>query len=148
MSLVENKKARLDYEVLDALEAGLVLSGSEVKATRKGQADLKGSYIEVNPAGEAYLINCYIAPYKPASFSQKSYSPNQPRKLLLTKKELRFLVGKQKEKGLTIIPLEIFLKNNYLKIKIAVARGKKKFDKRESIKKKEFERRKQKLLND
>ncbi|HPI67036.1 MAG TPA: SsrA-binding protein SmpB [bacterium] len=147
MSLAENKKARLEYEILETFEAGLILSGPEVKAVRKGQVDLKGSYAEVNANGEAYLINCYIAPYKPASLLQKNYSPNQLRKLLLTKKELRFLMGKQKEKGLAIIPLEIFLKNNYLKVKIAVARGKKKFDKRESIKKREFERRKQKLIN-
>lgn len=147
MLLAENRHVYHDYEILETYEAGLVLSGPEVKATRKGQVDLKGAYVSVDNNSEAWLINAYIAPYKPAVLAQKNYSANQPRKLLLTKKELRFLMGKQKEKGLAIIPLEIFLKNNYLKIKIGIGRGKKKFDKRESIKKKEFKRRKQRLLN-
>lgn len=147
MSLVENRHAYHDYEILDTLEAGLVLSGPEVKSIRKGQMDLKGAYISVDHNSEAWLTNAYVAPYKPAVLIQKNYEPNQPRKLLLTKKELRLLIGKQKEKGLAIVPLEVLVKNNYLKIKIGIGRGKKKFDKRESIKKREFERRKQRLIN-
>ena len=78
--------------------------------------------------------------------AQKNYNPNQPRKLLLTKKEIRFLIGKQKEKGFSIIPLEIYLKNSFIKIKIGIGRGKKKYDKREALKKRDFERKKQRLV--
>jgi len=146
MIIVNNKQAYFDYEITDKFDAGIVLSGPEVKSVKKGQVDVKGAYVSIDGSSEAWLTNCYIALYKPAKKSQQNYDPNMPRKLLLTKKELRFLIGKQKEKGFSIIPLEIFLKNNLIKIKIGIGRGKKKFDKRESIKKRDFERRKQKLM--
>jgi len=122
------------------------LSGPEVKSVKKGQLDLKGTYVEVDGKGEAWLTNAYVAPYKPARLAQKNYNPNQPRKLLLTKKEIRFLIGKQKEKGFSIIPLEVYLKNSFIKIKIGIGRGKKKYDKREALKKRDFERKKQRLV--
>jgi SsrA-binding protein len=142
----KNKKAYFDYKISDEFEAGLVLSGPEVKSVKKGSIDLKGSYIEINKKEEAEIVNLFIAPYKPARSVQKDYNPNSPRKLLLTKKEIRFLIGKSKEKGISIIPLEIFLKNRLIKIKIGVGKGKKKFDKREDIKKKDFDRRKLRSL--
>ncbi len=147
MTIINNKQASFDYEITDKFDAGIVLSGPEVKSVKKGQVDLKGAYVSIDGSGEAWLTNCYIALYKPAKTVQKDYNPNQPRKLLLTKKEINFLIGRQKEKGFSIIPLEIFLKNSFIKIKIGIGRGKKKYDKRESIKKRDFERRKQRLLN-
>ena len=124
----------------------MVLSGPEVKSVKKGQLDLKGAYASVDANSEVWLVNAYIASYKPARLAQKNYNPNQPRKLLLTKKEIRFLIGKQKEKGFSIIPLEIYLKNSFIKIKIGIGRGKKKYDKREALKKRDFERKKQRLV--
>ena len=148
MNLIyRNKSAFHNYQISDTLEAGLVLSGPEVKSAKKGQIDLKGSYIQVDENSEAWLINSYIAPYKPASTAQKNYNPHQNRKLLLTKKELKTLIGKQKEKGTAIVPLEIFLKNRFVKIKIGIGTGKKKYDKREAIKKRDFEKRKKRLLS-
>jgi len=146
MFLTTNKQAHHNYEITDTFEAGMVLSGPEVKSVKKGQLDLKGAYVEVDGKGEAWLTNAYVAPYKPARLAQKNYNPNQPRKLLLTKKEIRFLIGKQKEKGFSIIPLEVYLKNSFIKIKIGIGRGKKKYDKREALKKRDFERKKQRLV--
>ncbi|PIP29525.1 SsrA-binding protein, partial [Candidatus Kuenenbacteria bacterium CG23_combo_of_CG06-09_8_20_14_all_36_9] len=139
-------QAHHNYEITDTFEAGMVLSGPEVKSIKKGQMDLKGAYASVDANSEVWLVNAYIASYKPARLAQKNYNPNQPRKLLLTKKEIRFLIGKQKEKGFSIIPLEVYLKNSFIKIKIGIGRGKKKYDKREALKKRDFERKKQRLV--
>jgi len=146
MLLSENRKANFDYQILETFEAGLVLTGPEVKSARAGQIDLKGSYVTINANCEATLEKSYIAAYKPARTAQKSYDPNRSRKLLLTKKELNYLLGKQNEKTVSIIPLSVHLAHNLIKIKIAIARGKKKFDKRESIKKREFERKKRQVM--
>jgi len=149
MTIASNKQVFYNYKIIDTQEAGIVLSGPEVKSIKKGQMDLKGSYVEIDAGGEAWLTNSYIAPYKPAKTAEKNYNPNAPRKLLLTKREIRFLIGKQKERGFSIVPVEVYLKNNFIKIKIGIAKGKKKFDKREDIKKRDFERRKKKLaIND
>ncbi len=148
MSLANNKIAYHNYEISDTFVAGVVLSGPEVKAAKAGQIDLKGAYAAINNQNEAWLYNCYVAAYKPAKVLQKDYDPNQPRKLLLTKKEINSLIGKQKEKGTSLVPVEIFLAHNLIKIKIGLGRGKKNFDKREAIKKRDFERRKQKILKD
>jgi len=137
MSIAKNKKAYHNYKISDEFEAGLVLSGPEVKAVKKGSVDLKGSYVVVNKFSEAEIINLFIAPYKPARSMQKDYQPNTPRKLLLTKKEIRFFIGKQKEPGVSLIPLEVYLKNRLVKIKIGIGKGKKKFDNK-SIKKLNF----------
>jgi len=146
MAIIQNKSARHNFQILDTFEAGLVLSGPEVKSIKKGQIDLKGAYVEIDNNSQAWLVNSYVAPYKPAKSAQKKYNPHQSRRLLLTKKEFRQLIGKQKEKGISIIPLRVFIKNRLIKLEIATARGKKKYDKREDIKKRDFERRKRRLI--
>lgn len=146
MSLAQNKKVYHDYFVLETFQAGLVLTGPEVKAVKAGQADLKGSYITIDQNSEAWLNHAYIASYQPAKSMQRKYQTNQTRKLLLNKREISYLLGKEKERGLTIVPLKVYLKNNFIKLEIAVVRGKKQFDKREAIKKKDFERRKQRMI--
>jgi SsrA-binding protein len=138
MFLVENKKARFNYEILETLEAGIELFGFEVKALRQKKASLEGSRVIVR-GGEAYLIGATVSPYQPANTPQ-TYAADRNRKLLLTKKEINSLVGYENKKGLTIIPLSVYNKGRKIKISIGIARGKKKFDKREVIKKRETER--------
>ncbi|MEA3272546.1 MAG: SsrA-binding protein SmpB [Patescibacteria group bacterium] len=139
MSIAINKKALFDYEILEKLEAGLVLTGQEVKSVKNGQINLKGSYVTLKD-GEAYLLNAHISPYKKAGIL-KDYNPTRSRKLLLHKKELTRLIGKSQEKGLTIIPLKVYTKGRgKIKIEIGIGRGKKKYEKRETIKKREVER--------
>lgn len=147
MTITTNKTAYYNYTISDTFEAGLVLSGPEVKSVKKGQIDLKGAYVTVDPQLEAWLLNASIAPYGPARSMQKKYDLQQNRKLLLTKKELKYLLGKQKEPGVSLMPLKVFLKNRLIKIEIGVGKGKKKYDKREIIKKRDFDRRKRRALN-
>ena len=146
MSITTNKLAYHDYQILDTLEAGLVLSGPEVKSVKSGGVNLKGSYINIKSDRDALLVKAHISLYKPATIAQRNYDPYQDRKLLLTKKELKHLFGKSKESGITIIPLKIYLKHSLIKLEIGIARGKKKHDKRETIKKRDFDKRKRKLL--
>lgn len=136
--LAENKKARFDYEVLDALEAGLVLSGQETKSAKAGQMSIKGSFVTFHN-NDAYLTNAHVSKYKQAG-PQPNFDPARSRKLLLHKKEIDYLRGKSLEKGLTIIPLKVYTKSRFIKIEVAVARGKHKYDKREAIKKRELDR--------
>ncbi len=136
--LVKNKKAGFNYHILDKMEAGLALSGQEVKAVREGKASLFGAYVTIKK-GECYLVNCNISPYQPKN-TPLSYNPQRDRKLLLKKREIDYLFGKTKEKGTTLIPLRIYTKKNLLKIEVGVARGKKKHDKREAIKRREIDR--------
>lgn len=138
MSLAENKKAHFDYEILEKYQAGLVLSGQETKSAKDGQINLKGTYVTFH-GGEAYVTNMHIAKYKPAG-QLPEYEPTHSRKLLLRKKEIAYLQGKALEKGLTIVPLKVYIKGRLVKIEIAVARGKHKYDKREAIKKKDLKR--------
>lgn len=138
MSLVQNKKVLFDYEILEKFEAGLKLHGFEVKSLRNGQGSLRGAYIIVR-GGEAFVIGMNVPPYQPAN-APKEYDPNRPRKLLLNKKEIATLVGFEKQKGLTIVPLSVYNKNSKLKLEIVVGRGKKKYDKRETIKRRDTER--------
>lgn len=142
--ITKNKKALFNYEVLDKYEAGIVLAGHEVKAVKNGQINLKGSYctIGIDPETQKpalFLMKANIALYKFAS-SMPYYDPERPRKLLVHKKELNSLIGKTKEKGLTIIPISVYTKGNLIKVEFALARGKKLHDKRESIKKRDIER--------
>lgn len=137
-SLASNKKAYHSYSIEDTLEAGLVLAGHEVKSVREGQASLTGAYVTIRN-GEAFLRNAYIGKYKRAT-NLESYDENRERKLLLHKSEINRLIGKTKEKGLTLIPLELYTSRKRIKLKIGLAKGKKQFDKRESIKKKELKR--------
>jgi len=137
--LAKNKKARFDYEILDTLEAGLVLSGQEVKSARQGQASLKGAYVTINNHGEAYLLNATIPPYKMAG-PLPNYDMTRSRKLLLHKKELDSLQGKLQQSGLTLVALSLYTKNNKIKLEIGLAKGKKKTDKRRTIKEREQKR--------
>ncbi len=137
-SYIENRKAYFDYEVLEKYEGGLELLGTEVKSIRKGKASLQGSFIIVR-GGEVFLINANIQPYQVNNID-KDYDTLRNRKILLTKKEIRELVETDQNKSLTIVPLALYNKGRKIKIEIAVVRGKKKFDKRESIKKRETDR--------
>lgn len=143
--LATNKKALFDYEILERYEGGIELKGFEVKAVKKGLAGLKGAYVRVKNEKEAYLINAYIAPYQVANIPS-TYDPTRSRKLLLHKKELRALLGKTSQKGLTLVSLSLYLKNNRVKLEFGLGRGKKKVDKREQIKKREVERRMRRYL--
>ncbi|MFN3301889.1 MAG: SsrA-binding protein SmpB [Patescibacteria group bacterium] len=136
-----NKKAYHNYEILETLEAGIVLSGPEVKAVKQGRIDLSNSYITIDKNQIPWIINLNIAPYPPAKGVQENYNPSQPRKLLLKKKEISSLIGKTKIKGLTVIPLKVYNKHGFIKIEIGIVKGKKKIDKREEIKKREIEKR-------
>jgi SsrA-binding protein len=133
-----NRKALHDYSIEDQLEAGLVLAGHEVKSIRNGQASLDGAFVTIRN-GEAWLRNAYVGKYKHAS-KLDGYDESRERKLLLNKKEIIRLQDKTKEKGLTLVPLQIYTSNRRLKLKIGLGRGKKQFDKRETIKKKELKR--------
>jgi len=135
---VENKKAYFNYEILETFEAGLVLIGQEVKSIKTGKASLKGSYVVLKNE-EVYLIGANIPPYQPKN-APTDYNPERSRKLLLNKSEIKHLIGKGKEKGLTLIPLKIYSKNGRIKLAFGTAKGKKKADKRETIKKRETER--------
>lgn len=137
-SLASNRKAFHDYSIEDTIEAGLVLAGHEVKSVKTGQASLAGAYVTIR-AGEGFLRNAYIGKYKQAS-NLEGHDESRERKLLLHKKEIERLVIKTKEKGLTLIPLELYTKKGLIKLKVGLAKGKKQFDKRESIKKKELKR--------
>lgn len=138
MSLIENRKARFHYEILNTLEAGVELLGSEVKSLKGGQGSLEGSHVTIR-GNEAYLVGVTIPPYQPGN-TPKEYDPIRNRKLLLTKKEIAELSGIEKQKGLTIVPLSVYNKGRNVKIQIGVARGKKQFDKRETIKKRDADR--------
>lgn len=141
--LAKNKKAYLDFEILETYEAGLVLAGHETKAVKYGQIQLKGSYITINYSKkgkpELYLVNAHISKYKNAG-DIGEYDPTRPRKLLLRKKQVAHLVGKRQEKGLTLVPLTVYTKRSLIKLEFALVRGRRKVDKREVIKKREEER--------
>ena len=141
--VIENRKARYNYKLLESYEAGISLLGWEVKSIRASSLDLKDSYILMKK-GEAYIIGLSILPLKEVTFS---VDPLRVRKLLLTKNELSKNFKATQEKGLTCIPTQIFWKDNLIKLKISLGQGKSKFDKRESIKRKEWEREKLKTKN-
>lgn len=138
MQYADNKKALFDYEILEKLEAGLVLTGQEVKSIRSKHVSLKGGFITFH-GSRALLTNVHIPKYKFAG-QLKNYDPERSRQLLLKDKEINYLRGKSQEKGLTIIPLSMYNKGRHIKLEIAVVRGKKKYDKRETIKKRELDR--------
>lgn len=142
--LAENRRAKFDYEILETLEAGIILSGQEVKSAKEGHMSLKGAYVTVN-RGEAFLINAQISPYKKAG-RLEGFDPRRSRKLLLTKKEIKRLSGKLKEKGLTLVPLSAYNKHGFIKIEIALGKGKAKIDKREKIRKREADRKIRRVL--
>tara|TARA_B100001123_G_C14675425_1_gene775226 strand:- start:78 stop:521 length:444 start_codon:yes stop_codon:yes gene_type:complete len=137
-TLARNKKASFDYDFVKEIEGGLVLTGAEVKAVRQGHIQLKGSYLTVQN-GELYLKNAYIAKYAPAG-SQEGYDPYRIRKVLVHRKELAIIAEKKSSEGLTIVPVSVYTKGNFIKLGFAIARGKKKHEKRDSIKKRDIER--------
>lgn len=136
--LASNDRARYDYDLLEKLEAGLVLDGPEVKSAKTGHLKLKGAHVTF-ARGEAMLVGAHIARY-PKAGPQPDYDPERSRKLLLHKRQLERLKGKREEEGLTIVPLRAYMVRGRIKIEIAVARGKKQFEKRESIKKRDLDR--------
>ena len=136
--VARNRKARHDYHIEDTFEAGLVLRGTEVKSLRQGKVDLSDGYAAIDWS-EAYLCNVHISPYQQASHF--NHEPDRRRKLLLHRREINSLIGLVQRKGYTIVPLEIYFKRGYAKALLAVARGKKHYDKRETIAKRDAERR-------
>lgn len=136
--LAHQNRAKFDYEILETYEAGIVLSGFEVKAVRAGKAKLDGGHVVIR-GGEAFLLGVSIAPYQPGNTS-KEYEPEQTRKLLLSKKEIARLLGESEKRGLTLVPLAMYNKGRNIKVKVAVARGKKNYDKRARTKERETDR--------
>ncbi len=134
----ENDKAYFNYEFLDKFEAGIALIGTEVKSIRQGKVSIKGSYVVIND-GEAYLVGANIPPYQPKN-APPNYNPERSRKLLLEKKEIDSLIGKSKESGIALVPLKFYAKNDKIKLEFGIGKGKKKFDKREAIKKRDIKR--------
>ncbi len=133
-----NRKALFDYEILGKFSAGLELSGQEVKSVRAGKMNLRGSFVGVR-GGEAFLLNAEVPPYQPKN-APADYDATRPRKLLLSKAEIGELRAAEETKGLTIVVLSVYNKGRFLKADIAIARGKKQYDKREAIKKRDTER--------
>jgi SsrA-binding protein len=136
-TVARNKKALHEYHVIEQLEAGIVLTGPEVKSIRDGKASLAEAFARVD-AGEVWLHDMHVSPYDPASLWNTD--PVRPRKLLLKNKEIRRLIGATKEKGLTLVPLDLYISRGYVKVSLALARGKKLYDKREDIKRKDAKR--------
>ena len=135
--VARNRKARHEYEILETFEAGMALKGPEVKSLREGKASFQDAYAQVQ-GGEAWLHSLHISPYEQAN--RFNVDPLRVRKLLLNRHEIRRLVGKVEEKGLTLVPLEIYFVRGHAKIQLALARGKKLYDKRESLKQKQLDR--------
>ena len=136
-TVATNRKARFEYQLLETYEAGLVLKGTEIKSIRRGQISLQEAYVRTD-GKQAWLVGAHIAPYEHASAFQ--HDPDREKKLLLNKREIRELYDAVRIKGLTIIPVRVYLKGGRAKVEIAIAKGKKKYDKREAIKKRDFER--------
>lgn len=134
---ISNRKARHEYHVLETFEAGIALTGTEVKSIRKGNANLQDSYA-ILKSGEVWLVGMHVSPYEQGSIH--NHDPKRTRKLLLHKKQIRKLIGTVQEKGLTLIPLSLYFKGPFAKVELAIARGKKAYDKREAISKREAER--------
>lgn len=142
-TVADNRRARHEFEIIEVYEAGIELSGTEVKSMRMGRANLQDAFARVEN-GELWLFNCNISPY---DFGNRfNHEPNRKRRLLMHKKEIMKLKSKIQEKGLTLIPLKLFFKGNWAKIDIALARGKQLYDKREAIAKKEGKRQLERLL--
>jgi SsrA-binding protein len=139
----QNKKARHDYHILEVIEAGMVLRGTEVKSLREGRANLKDSYARIKD-GELFLMQAHISPYSHAHYD--NHEPERVRKLLVHKQELKRLTGKTQEKGLTLVPLKIYFKEGRAKVELALASGKKSYDKRETLKRKTQQREMEKAI--
>ncbi len=139
-----NERAHFDYEILETLEAGLVLSGHEVKSIKAGRASIRGAYVKIL-GNEAWLVGATVSPFQPGNVPA-DYDQQRTRKLLLKKSELKYLLGKSQEKGLTLIPVKLYNKNGLVKLEVGIGRGKKKADKREKIAKREVQRKIERTL--
>lgn len=142
--LAENRKAKFDYDILEKFQAGLVLQGQEVKSIRLGRMNLTGSYV-VLQKGELFLVGSQVPPYQPKN-APGGYNQERSRKLLVHKQELNSLIGKSKERGLTLLPLKVYTQKHKIKLEFALAKGQKKYDKREKIRKREIDREIQRTL--
>lgn len=148
--IASNRKAKFEYFLLESFEAGIALKGSEIKSIRARQVSIAEAYVQTD-GEEAWLVDAHIAPYDPAA--RENHDPKRKRRLLLKKREIRLIWQNIKQKGLTVIPTEIYLKDGLAKVNIALAKGKKLYDKREAIAKKDYQReldsmeKKQRLMN-
>ena len=143
--VAQNRKARHDYHIEETYEAGIVLTGTEIKSLRGGQGNLKDSFARISN-GEAWLHNMHISPYEQGN--RYNHEPTRARKLLLHKKEIDRLIGLTKEKGYTLVPLRVYIKNGFAKVLIGLGKGKKKYDKREDLKEKDAKREIQRAFKD
>ncbi len=144
MTYIENKKARLRFSVLETFQAGIELSGSEVKAIRSKLGSIEGARVLVR-GGEAYIVGMTVPPYQAAN-TAAAYDPEHTRRLLLSKKEIAQLAESEAKKGLTTVPLEVYNAGRYIKVRVAIVRGKRKEDRREELKKKDAERESARVL--
>ncbi len=144
--IAENRKAYFNYDILEKFKAGIVLQGQEVKSIKNGRINLQGAFVVVK-GEEVFLIGARIPPYQPKN-APKDYNPQRSRKLLLRKSEIKHLIGKAKQKGLTMAPLKVYTDKGKIKIEFAIVKGKKKVDKREQIKKREIEREIRRILKE
>ncbi len=142
--LAENKKAFHNYEILERFNAGISLLGQEVKSIRTRGVGLAGSYVIIRQ-NEVFWVGAKISPYQPKN-APSDYNPERSRKLLLNKSEIKYLIGKSRQRGLTLLPLKVYTKGSKIKLEIGLAKGRRKVDKRERIKRREFERKRQMLL--
>lgn len=134
-----NKRAKFDYDLQEKFEAGLVLTGPEVKSAKAGSVQLKGAFLDVR-GGQLWLKNAHISKYAPAASAQKEYDPARDRKVLVHKREIKRLIGKRKVEGLTLVPVCLYLKHNLVKLEFSIGKGKKQFEKRDAIKKRDVDR--------
>lgn len=144
--LITHKRARFDYEIIESFEAGIELVGLEVKSVRKHQGKLEGAHVIVR-GNEAYIVGMHISPYQQNN-TPEDYDPDRTRRLLLTKKEIGILLNNEQKKGLTIVPISLYDKGSKIKVSVAVVRGKKKFDKRATIKTRDTDREIRRLMKD
>lgn len=135
--IAQNRKARHDYTVIETIEAGMVLQGTEIKAIRNRRVNLKDGYVRVRD-GEAYLVNVHISPYEQGNLF--NHDPLRTRKLLMHKKQIAKLTAETKNTGVTLIPLKLYIKNGFAKVLVGVAKGKKQYDKRQDLKQKDMNR--------
>ena len=143
IDIAQNKKARFEYEIDDTMEAGIVLKGTEVKAVRQKKVSIQEAYARIKD-GEAYIVGMTISPYEMGN--QFNHEPTRERKLLLHRQEIKRLTGKLKEKGFTLVPLKVYIKNGRVKILLGLGKGKTRYDKRKTIQKREADRELQRAL--
>ncbi|NJK80950.1 MAG: SsrA-binding protein SmpB [Chloroflexaceae bacterium] len=138
-TVADNRKARHDYEILEQVEAGIELTGSEIKSVRAGRVNLRGSFARVANDGQVYMYEAHISPYEQAG-KYTNHDPKRPRRLLLHRREISRLLGLIEQKGMTLVPLRMYFRGRWAKVDLGVARGKKLYDKRDDIAKREAQR--------